>query len=77
MLYVLCAKSFQSSLTLCDPINCSLLAPLSMEFSRKEYWSGLSCAPDLPDPGIKTESLVSPVLVNGLFTKEPGKSALT
>ena len=30
-------------------------APLSMEFSRQEYWSGLPCPPpgDLPDPGIK------------------------
>ena len=30
-------------------------APLSMRFSRQEYWSGLSCPPpgDLPDPGMK------------------------
>ena len=30
-------------------------APLSMGFSRKEYWSGLPCPPpgDLPDPGIE------------------------
>ena len=28
-------------------------APLSMEFSRQEYWSGLPCPPprDLPNPG--------------------------
>ena len=34
-------------------------APLSTGFSRQEYWSGLSCPPpgDLPDPGIKPESL--------------------
>ena len=33
-------------------------APLSIEFSRKEYWSGLPFASpgDLPDPGIKTGS---------------------
>ena len=33
-------------------------APLSMGFSRQEYWSGLLCPPpgDLPDPGIKTTS---------------------
>ena len=33
-------------------------APLSMGFSRKEYWSGLpSPSPgDLPDPGIEPES---------------------
>ena len=33
-------------------------APLSMGFSRQEYWSGLPCPPpgDLPDPGIKPTS---------------------
>ena len=30
-------------------------APLFIEFSRQEYWSGLPCPPpgDLPDPGIE------------------------
>ena len=34
-------------------------APLSMEFSRQEYWSGLPFTPpgDLPDPGIGPGSL--------------------
>ena len=34
-------------------------APLSMEFSRQEYWSGLPFPPseDLPDPGIEPRSL--------------------
>ena len=33
-------------------------APLSMGFSRQEYWSGLPCSPpgDLPNPGIKPAS---------------------
>ena len=31
----------QSCLTLCDPMDCSLPAPLSMGFPRQEYWSGL------------------------------------
>ena len=33
-------------------------APLSMEFSRQEYWSGLPCSPpgDLPNPGIEPAS---------------------
>ena len=36
-------------------------APLSMRFSRQEYWSGLPCPPPghLPNPGIKPESLTS------------------
>ena len=44
-------------------------APLSMGFSRQEYWSGLSCPPpgDLPQPGIKPVSLMSPALADGFF----------
>ena len=36
-------------------------APLSMEFSKQEYWSGLPCPSrgDLPNAGIKLDSLVS------------------
>ena len=30
----------QSCLTLFNPINCSPPGPLSMGFSRQEYWSG-------------------------------------
>ena len=39
-------------------------APLSLEFSRQEYWNGLPCPPpgDLPNPGIKLESPVFPAL---------------
>ena len=52
------AKSLQSCSTLCDPMNCSCQAPLSMEFSRQEYWNGLPCPPpgDLPSQGIKPMS---------------------
>jgi len=47
-------QSLQSSPTLCDPVNCTCQAPLSMGFSRQEYWSELPCPPpgDLPDPKI-------------------------
>ena len=39
-------------------------APLSMEFSRQEYWSRLPFPPPghLPDPGVKPTSLTSPAL---------------
>ena len=42
-------------------MDCSPQTPLSVEFSRQEYWSGLPCPPpgDLPDPGITAESHVS------------------
>ena len=51
-------------------------APLSMGFSRQEYWSGLPCPPpgDLLDPGIKPTSLTSSVLAGGLFTTAPSWS---
>ena len=52
-------------------------APLSMEFSRQEYWSGLPFPPpgDLPDPGIEPESSAYPLLVGGFFaTERPGKT---
>ena len=42
----------------------ALQAPLFMEFSRQEYWSGLPCPPsgNLPDPGIEPISPVTPAL---------------
>ena len=48
-------------------------APLSMEFSRQEYWSGLPCTPpgDLPNPGIELMSLVSLALAGGFFITVP------
>ena len=54
------AKSLQSCPTLCDPV--AHQSPLSMEFSRQEYWSGLPSPPsrDLPDSGIKLMSPVAP-----------------
>ena len=53
MLCYLCA---QLCLTLCNPLDGGALqAPLSMGFSRQEYWSGLpyTSPGDLPDPGIE------------------------
>ena len=50
--------------------------PLSMGFSRQECWGGLPFPfPwDLPKPGIKPMSHVSPTLAGGFFsTKPPGK----
>ena len=45
-------------------------APLSMGFSRQEYWSGLPFPPpgDFPDPGIEPQSLTSPALARRFFT---------
>ena len=48
-------------------------APLSMGFSRPEYFSGLPCPPpgNLPNPGIKPMSITSPPLTGRLFTTSP------
>ena len=45
-------------------------APLSMEFSRQEYWSGLPCPPpgDLPNLVMEPASLMSPELAGRFFT---------
>ena len=45
-------------------------APLSMKFSRQEYWSGPLCPPpgDLCNPGTEPSSLMSPALAGGFFT---------
>ena len=52
------------------PWTVVLQAPLSMGFSRQEYWSGLPCSPpgDLPDPGIEPASLRTPALAGRFFT---------
>ena len=66
-----CVKSLQSCLTLCDSI--AHQAPLSIGFSRQEYWSVLPCPPprNLPNPGIKP---ASPALqADSLPTEPPGK----
>ena len=65
------AKSLQLCPTLCDPVNTvACKAPLSMGFSKQEYQTGLPWPPpwDLPDPGIKPSSLMSPELAGGFFT---------
>ena len=48
-------------------------APLSMEFSTKEYWSGLPCPPprSLPNSEMQPMSLMSPALAGRFFTLVP------
>ena len=61
------AKSLQSCLTPCPLWTAARQAPLSMGFSREEFW-----APgDLPDPGLKPMSPASPALAGRFFTAEP------
>ena len=44
------AKSRQSCLTLCDPIDGTQQAPPSLGFSRQEHWSGLPFPSPLGNP---------------------------
>ena len=74
-----CKLIHLSCLALCNPWTLARQAPLSMRFSRQEYWSGLSCPlpGDLPDPGIQLKSIISPALTGGSLPLVPrGKSLL-
>ena len=59
------AKSLQLCLTLCDPWTAVCQAPLSVEFSRQEYWRELPfpSSRDLPDLGTEPVSLRSPACI--------------
>ena len=59
MMLVLLLSSFQSCLTLCESTKTvARQAPLSMGFSRQEYWSGLL----FPSPGDLRDSGIEPRL---------------
>ena len=56
-----CTKLLQSCLTVSDSMDCTpRQAPLSMGFSRQEYWSGLPCLP--PGKSFSTQGLKSHLL---------------
>ena len=68
-----CVQSLSCIQFFVAPWTVACQAPLSMGFSKQEYWSGLPFPPpeDLPDPGIEP---VSPALSGRFFTSElPGK----
>ena len=64
------AQSFRPVWLFATPWTVGHQAPLSMGFSRQEYWSGLpfSSPGDLPDPGIEPRS---PTLEADALTSEP------
>ena len=75
-----CAQLFTHVWSFATPWVIACQAPLSMGFSKQEYWSGLPFpAPgDLLDPEIKSKPLLSPVLAGAFFTTEPpGKPSST
>ena len=73
-----CVVSRFSSFQLCATLwSVAHQASLPMGFCRREYWSGLPCPPpgDLPNPGIKPESLMSPALAGRFFTTRATREA--
>ena len=74
--YIMCTMCVcESVVSVCDPV--AYQAPLSMEFSWQEYWSGLTFPSpgDLPNPEIKPRS---PALqTDSLPPEPPGKPQLS
>ena len=64
----------KSCLTLATPWTVACQVPLSLGFSRQEYWSGLPFPSpgDLPNPGVKPKS--PSLQADSLGTELPGKS---
>ena len=76
MVQRMCAQLLSHIQLFVTPWTVPCQAPLSMGFSRQEYWSGLPFPPpgDLPDAGIKPKSPAAPAMVGIFFTtKLPGK----
>ena len=75
----MCAESLSYVLLFAIPWTVAYQAPLSIEFSKQDYWNRLPFPPleNLPNPGIKPKFLTSPALAGGFFTTSPpGKSIL-
>ena len=73
------AKSLQLCPTLCDPVDHSLPGSSvhGILQARLLEWAAVPSSRDLPDPGIKPESLTSPASGGGSLPLEsPGKSLL-
>ena len=72
---MLCAQSLSPVWFFVTPWTTAHQAPLSMEFPRQEYWSGLPFPPpgDLPNPGIESES---PPSAGRFFTTEEAQIVL-
>ena len=71
-------KSLSHVQLVVTPWTVACQAPLSMEFSRQEYWSGLPCPlpRDLPDPGVEPTSLMSSASAGGFFTTAAAAKSL-
>ena len=68
----MCVKSLSCIQLFATPWTVAHQAPLSMDFSRQEYWSGLPfpSLEDLPIPGIEP---ISPALAGSVPIAPHGK----
>ena len=71
------ARLLQLCLTLCDPMDYSLPGSSVHGILQARTLSGLPCLPPgtLPNPGIKTVSVMSPALGGGFFTTRAARTA--
>ena len=75
------AELLQSCLTICDSMDCSPKCSTVHRILKARilgYWSGLHSSPpwELPNPGIKPRSLMSPALAGRFFTTHTTWEAL-
>ena len=73
------AKSLQSCLTLCNPMDHSLPGSSVRGILQRRIleWVVMPSSRDLPDPGIETGSLTSAALAGGFFTTSASWEAYT
>ena len=71
-------KSFQSCLTLCNPMDCNLpgFSVHGILQARILKWVAMPSSRDLPNPGIKPISPESPALAGRFFTAEPPRKPI-
>ena len=74
-----CAQSLSHAQLYATSWTVACQAPLSTEFFRQEYWSGLPLPTprDLSDPEIEPTSLAFPALASGFFTTSATWGKLT
>ena len=72
------AKSLQSCLTLCNPLDCSLPGFSVQGIHQREYWDGLPCPPlgNRLNPGIEPVSFMSSALPGEFFIPKATWEAL-
>ena len=71
--HIVCAQRLSRVWLFVNPWTIAHQAPLSVEFSRLEYWSVLlfPTPGDHPDPGVKLVSSMCPALAGRFFTSMP------